>query len=188
MKDRGGTFVGVYDRFPQWNERAKRVITLHDRIAECFLYSMNGRPPGYASKEMVAIVDYIAWLSRGTPQFSTPRPGSQFKEPLPSASPDLVRGATIYAQRCAACHQADGNGVGAQIPPLWGPESFNAGAGMAHLDRMTGFVHYNMPQTAPGTLTLDEAYDVSAWVLAHQRPAFHGEALIAEPPNPAQYY
>ena len=32
----------MYGRFPQWNSRAHRVIALQDRIAECFLYSMNG--------------------------------------------------------------------------------------------------------------------------------------------------
>jgi thiosulfate dehydrogenase len=67
MQPRGGSFVGVYSRFPQWNKRAHRVIALQDRIAECFLYSMNGKPPAYNSKPMIAIVSYIAWLSRGTP-------------------------------------------------------------------------------------------------------------------------
>jgi hypothetical protein len=43
---RGGTFVGTYARFPQWNKRSKRVIALQDRLAECFLYSMNGTPRG----------------------------------------------------------------------------------------------------------------------------------------------
>jgi thiosulfate dehydrogenase len=57
---RGGSFIGVYARFPQWNKRARRVITLQDRISECFLYSMNGRPPAYTSKAMIAIVAYIA--------------------------------------------------------------------------------------------------------------------------------
>ena len=64
---RGGSFIGLYGRFPQWNKRAHRVIALQDRIAECFLYSMNGKPPAYSSKAMIAIVAYIAWLSRGVP-------------------------------------------------------------------------------------------------------------------------
>ena len=58
---------GLYGDFPQWNRRAHRVIALQDRIAECFLYSMNGRPPAYDSKAMIAIVAYISWLSRGVP-------------------------------------------------------------------------------------------------------------------------
>ena len=66
-KARGGSLVGVYARFPQYNKRGHRVIALQDRIAECFLYSMNGRPPAYQSKEMIAIVTYLAYLSSGTP-------------------------------------------------------------------------------------------------------------------------
>src|SRR5580698_11540034 len=64
---KGGSFVGIYGAFPQWNRRAHRVIALQDRIAECFLYSMNGRPPAYDSPAMIAMVAYIAWLSRGIP-------------------------------------------------------------------------------------------------------------------------
>jgi thiosulfate dehydrogenase len=188
LKDRGGSFVGTYSRFPQWNRRAHRVITLQDRLAECFLYSMNGHPPGYASKEMVAMVAYIAWLSRGTRQFATPDPARGFVKPLPSRSPDVANGAKIYIAKCASCHRADGNGLGDAFPPLWGAQSFNNGAGMAHLDRMTGFVRYNMPQNAPGTLSQTDAYDVSAWVLTHRRPKFAASAAIVQPSVPAGYF
>ena len=47
---KGGSFIGTASYFPQYNRRANRIITLQDRLAECFLYSMNGRPPNYASK------------------------------------------------------------------------------------------------------------------------------------------
>jgi thiosulfate dehydrogenase len=186
---RGGTFVGVYSRFPQWNKRAHRVITLQDRIAECFLYSMNGKAPPYESSEMVAVVAYIAWLSRGT-KVGAPQPAAEgFIEPLPTSSPDVAAGATIYQQKCVMCHRANGAGVSGTFPPLWGSTSFNSGAGMAHIDRMTGFVHYNMPQNAPGTLSLEQAYDVSAFVLQHTRPRFNGKATVtASEPRPAKYF
>jgi thiosulfate dehydrogenase len=185
---RGGSFVGTYARFPQWNKRAHRVITLQDRLAECFLYSMNGKPPAYTSKEMIGMVAYIAYLSRDV-AVGAPQPKSDgFIVPLPSASPDVVRGQTLYAQKCAACHQANGAGIHGAFPPLWGPKSFNNGAGMAHIDRMTGFVMYNMPQNAPGTLTLQEAYDIAAWVLTHPRPHFVGTRPIAHPAQPAKFF
>jgi thiosulfate dehydrogenase len=185
---RGGSFIGVYGRFPQWNKRAQRVIALQDRIAECFLYSMNGRAPAYASREMVAIVAYIAWLSRGTPIGAKEPAADRFIEPLPSGSPDIARGAAIYSQKCVICHGARGGGHSGFFPPLWGPTSFNNGAGMAHIDRMTGFVRYNMPQNAPGSLSLQEAYDVAAFVLRHPRPHFRKNALVITPPVPAKYY
>lgn len=185
---RGGSFAGVYGRFPQWNKRAHRVIALQDRIAECFLYSMNGRAPGYSSKAMIAIVAYIAWLSRGNAIGATQAASDRYIEPLPSASPSATRGAALYAQKCATCHQANGQGISGTFPPLWGPRSFNNGAGMAHLDRMTGFVRYNMPQNAPGSLSLAQAYDVAAFVLHHPRPHFRKNALVRMQPLPAKYF
>lgn len=187
-KARGGSFVGTYARFPQWNTRAHRVITLQDRLAECFLYSMNGRPPAYASKAMIAMVAYIAWLSRGTPVGAAQPKADRYIEPLPERAPNFVHGLAIYAKRCASCHQTDGGGIAGAFPPLWGPSSFNNGAGMAHINRMTGFVRYNMPQNAPGSLSLADAYDVSGYVLSHKRPRFARNALVVSSPRPAGYF
>jgi thiosulfate dehydrogenase len=188
MQARGGSFVGTYATFPQWNKRSKRVIALQDRIAECFLYSMNGTPPAYRSKQMIAIVSYIAWLSRGTATFSSPNPDTSFVVKLPGSAPDLARGARLYTTQCSACHQAGGGGVAGAFPPLWGPTSFNNGAGMAKADRMTGFVMYNMPQNAPGTLSLADAYDIAGFVLSHARPTFDPKRAIAFPPQAASTF
>ena len=137
---------------------------------------------------MIAMVAYIAWLSRGTPSFSTPAPTQGFIEPLPSASPNIAHGATLYTQQCAVCHQASGAGIAGAFPPLWGSGSFNNGAGMAHIDRMTGFVMHNMPQNAPGSLNLQDSYDVSAYVLSQSRPKFDPTALVQSSPLPADYF
>lgn len=185
---RGGSFVGTYGRFPQWNKRAHRVIALQDRIAECFLYSMNGRAPAYNSKAMIAIVAYIAWLSRDT-AIGAKQPASDgYLEPLPTAQPNLHRGGLIFVENCAKCHRLDGQGIAGVFPPLWGRRAFNDGAGMAHIDRMTGFVRYNMPQTNPGSLSLGQAYDVAAFVLSHKRPHFRKNALVVTAPLPAKYF
>jgi len=186
-RSRAGSFVGTYAAFPQWNARAHRVIALQDRLAECFLYSMNGRPPAYSSREMVALVAYIAWLSRGTPTQQVAARAQSFVVALPRGAPNPGRGATLYLQRCAACHGANGSGNGA-FPALWGEGSFNRGAGMAHVNRMTGFVYYNMPQNAPGTLTKQDAYDVAAFVLSHARPGFRKDAAVGFPALPASYF
>lgn len=185
---RGGSFAGTYARFPQWNKRSKRVIMLEDRLAECFLYSMNGTPPAYNTKAMIAMASYIAYLSRNVPIGSAQAKDDRFIVPLPSASPDVKRGGELYAQKCAACHQANGAGVHGTFPPLWGPTSFNTGAGMAHIDRMTGFVRFNMPLNAPGTLSLQDAYDISEWVLTHPRPTFNKARMIAPSTEPASYF
>jgi thiosulfate dehydrogenase len=185
---RGGSFIGVYGRFPQWNKRAKRMIALQDRLAECFLYSMNGTPPAYSSKEMVAMVAYIAYLSRNVPVGTPQAADDRFVVPLPSASPNVAHGAALYAQKCSSCHGAGGAGVAGTFPPLWGAKSFNSGAGMAHIDRMAGFVRYNMPQNAPGTLSMNDSYDVAAYVLTHERPRFRKSRAIQFAPVRATYF
>ncbi|HEV3090969.1 MAG TPA: c-type cytochrome, partial [Candidatus Cybelea sp.] len=185
---KGGSFLGTYARFPQWNKRAHRVIALQDRITECFLYSMNGRAPAYSSKAMIAIVAYISWLSRGTPVGAKQPESDRYIVPLPQRAPDHKRGSALFAQDCSMCHGLDGAGLSGIYPPLWGRRSFNAGAGMAHIDRMTGFVRYNMPQNDPGSLSVDQAYDIAAFVLSHKRPAFHKNALVITSALPAKFF
>lgn len=186
-KPKGGSLAGIYGQFPQWNARAHRMIALQDRLAECFLYSMNGKPPSYNSREMIALVAYIAYLSRGTPVGAPPDPSVKlvkFSAPQPAS---VQRGGSLYVQKCSACHGANGAGSAA-FPPLWGQRSFNGGAGMHRLSTMAAFVRYNMPQNAPGSLTPQEAYDVSAFVLSHARPKFQSARLVGFPVRPAKYF
>ncbi len=185
---RGASLAGVYARFPQYNKRSKRVIALQDRLAECFLYSMNGRAPAYTSKEMIAMVAYLAYISRDVPVGAPKAEADDFAVKVPATAPDVAKGGQLYAEKCATCHQANGAGVGGTFPPLWGATSFNNGAGMAKLATMTGFVQYNMPKNAPGTLSVQEAYDISAFVLSHPRPKFNGSALMSSPPLPAKFF
>lgn len=186
-KARGGTFVGIAAQFPQWNKRAKRVISLQDRLAECFLYSMNGHPPAYNSREMEALVAYITYLSRGATVGSTPNPNLRLAQFSPPQKPDPKRGAQIYAQKCSMCHGVQGAGSSA-YPPLWGATSFNGGAGMHRVTTMASFVRYNMPQNAPGTLSDQQSYDVAAYVLSHKRPKFDPQKLVQFPPQRAKYF
>jgi thiosulfate dehydrogenase len=187
-KPRGGSFVGIYAQFPQYNKRSNRIITLQDRLAECFLYSMNGHPPAYQSREMIAMVSYIAYLSRGTKVGATPDPSVRLSRFEPPQKADAKRGAAIYAQHCQSCHMANGNGVAGSFPPLWGAKSFNDGAGMHRLWTMAAFVRYNMPQNAPGSLSDQQAYDVSAYVLSHSRPHFNRNRLVEFAPDKASYF
>jgi thiosulfate dehydrogenase len=183
-KAHGGSYRGIYAQFPQWNKRAKRFITLQDRLAECFLYSMNGTPPAYSSREMIALTAYIAYLSRGAPVGVgfTDQGLMNFK---PDRTPNITAGSAVYGAKCAACHGTGGQGV-AIYPPLWGPKSFNSGAGMHRITTMAAFVRYNMPYGGPpNALTKQAAYDVSAFILSHKRPVFNGTRSITFPPQNA---
>ena len=65
-----------------------------------------------------------------------------------------------------------GNGP---IPPLWGPKSYSIGASMAREERAASFIWHNMPQSAPGSLQPQEAFDVAAFINSHPRPDSPGK-------------
>jgi thiosulfate dehydrogenase len=185
-KAHGGSFLGIAANFPQWNKRSKRFITLADRLDECFLYSMNGTAPPPTSREVVAMIAYITFLSRGA-EIGKGFPDQGFVAVNAPNAPDPKAGATIYAAQCSVCHGADGAGnAAAKFPPLWGSTSFNDGAGMN--TKMASFVKANMPLGRGGSLTDQQAADVSAFVLSHPRPHFDGTRTIVFPPEPANFF
>lgn len=77
--------------------------------------------------------------------------------PIQQLDPKL--GQQLYAQKCAACHGQDGQGIqlapGLKPGPLWGPNSWNDGAGLARVYTLAGFLRYAMPYSQPGSLTDD---------------------------------
>lgn len=165
--------VGVPATFPQYNERAGRVISLDDRIEECFVRSENGTPIAADSDEMRQIKAYIGWVS--TEQAGVRRFVGRGLVKLPELTPDPARGEAIYAAQCAGCHGDHGQGKWPLAPPLWGAESFNDGAGMHGVRKMAAFVQHNMPQNRMGLLSSQEAYDVAGFIHQQPRPAFKQE-------------
>ena len=63
--------------------------------------------------------------------------------------------------------------MGSTFPPLWGPESFNDGAGMFGTENMAAFVVRNMPPARPGALTPQQAFDVSSYIHSQPRPKYN---------------
>jgi thiosulfate dehydrogenase len=61
------------------------------------------------------------------------------------------------------------------FPALWGPRSFNIGAGMARLDTAAAFVKAKMPMGGVA-LSDDEAYDVAAYFTRQPRPDFKAKS------------
>jgi thiosulfate dehydrogenase len=55
-------------------------------------------------------------------------------------------------------------------PPLWGPNSYNWGAGMAQVDKAAAFIRANMPLGAGGTLTVQQAWDIAWYIDGQVRP------------------
>lgn len=169
-------FVGLWGVFPEFNLRDGKVVSLSQRINDCFERSMNGSPLSYTSEEMINMLVYIQWLSTGVPTGQSVK-GRGFEAIDVKLIPDSARGKVSYAQKCASCHGAEGAGLklptGAYIfPPLWGNESFNDGAGMARIFTAAAFVRYNMPEGLENSLTEQEAVDIAAFFVHQPRPAF----------------
>jgi thiosulfate dehydrogenase len=163
--------TGIAPLFPEFSQRVKRMISLTDRINECFVRSENGRPLPENGKEMIALVAYIESLSPHNGGSTEPTGRGLVKLPALSGSPQ--RGATVYAAQCAACHGSEGTGVGSSFPPVWGSESFNDGAGMSKVENMAAFVVRNMPPAKPGSLTPQQAFDVSSYIHTKPRPKYN---------------
>ncbi len=56
---------GVAAKFPQYNAKAGKVITLDMRINSCIQNALGGMPLSYNGKRMVAMVSYLTSLSEG---------------------------------------------------------------------------------------------------------------------------
>jgi len=168
-----GSWVGVYGRYPQYRSRSGTVVTIEDRVNGCFLRSMNGSPLPADGPDMRDIVAYLWFLSRGTPVGSPSEAGSG-RERFAHLSADTAAGRATFDSVCALCHGKTGEGTAA-APPLWGPNSFNIGAGMARVRTAASFIRDNMPFDRPGSLTDQQAFDVAAFMVAHPRPDFPGK-------------
>ncbi|KWE60543.1 cytochrome C [Burkholderia ubonensis] len=165
---------GAYPLYPAYRIKNGHVNTFAERLQGCFRYSMNGKAPPNGDPILVALETYAYWLAQGAP-IGGKLPGQGFpKLPPPAQKPDYARGAAVYAQHCALCHGADGQGQSSGgktvFPPLWGARSFNWGAGMGDIRNAAGFIKANMPLGLGGTLTDQQAWDVATFMDSHERP------------------
>jgi S-disulfanyl-L-cysteine oxidoreductase SoxD len=100
-------------------------------------------------------------------------------EGLPAGHGTVVDGAALYAKQCAACHGVNGEGI-PPYPRLVGrdpnAESFGFGRD-PRLVRTIGnywpyattvfdYIRRAMPQNAPGSLSNDDVYAITAYLLA----------------------
>jgi thiosulfate dehydrogenase len=168
-KPTSAPLTGVHARFPKYMPRSGQIITLADRVNYCMTRSLAGLPLPVASREMTDILAYLSFISRDVPigrKLSAVDGLIPMKDTLVG---DAVNGGILFSKTCAVCHQADGGGK-SPIPALWGPMSYSIGASMARVERAASFIQHNMPQTAPGSLTAQNAFDLAAYIDSHPRP------------------
>jgi thiosulfate dehydrogenase len=204
QRERALPVVGVAAMFPEFNKRAGRLITLNDRIVDCFMRSENGvdapeaAPPSTGASEVLALAAYITWLSHGQAMGRAPAWRGQNTiadaHLVPVASLDPKRGETLFTEKCTSCHGADGQGVAIgdkRAGPLWGDLSWNDGAGAARVYTLAGIIRYSMPYLDPGSLSDDDAQQIAAYITSKPRPAYPFKSRDypgAAPPVDAVYY
>ena len=185
QRERALPLVGITGMFPEYNNRAARLISLQDRVVDCFLRSENatGRGidelPSTGSKEVLAITAYLTWLGRGHAVGANPawrnKNAIAADQMIPVARLAPGAGEEIYKERCTSCHGADGQGVqigDKKAGPLWGDGSWNDGAGASRVYTLAGIIRYSMPYLSPGSLTDEEAQQVARFITSKPRPRY----------------
>ncbi|MGH7662073.1 MAG: c-type cytochrome, partial [Vulcanimicrobiaceae bacterium] len=90
---------------------------------------------------------------------------------LPSGSGSVAQGQQIFAEKCAACHGAQGQGgpmdklVGGQGTLDTKAPVKTVGSYWPYATTVFDYVRRAMPFNAPGTLTNDQVYSVTAYLL-----------------------
>lgn len=172
--------AGTNEKYPQYRSRDDAVASTADRINGCMERSMNGEKLPEDSEDLQAMESYLEFISEpyeGEDPDDMSWLESADMEEVPE--PDVDRGKALYeSENCMTCHAEDGSGSGTHSgPPLWGEDSFNDGAGMGRLSKNAGFIQKNMPLNEPGTLTDQEAADLAAYLLSHERPEWSNHAV-----------
>ncbi len=173
-KPYGISLQTAFGRYPEYKAREGKVKTLGARINDCFERAMNGNPIPEQGREMAAIQAYLRSLAQGIP-VGERRKGDVVSEMVKfgNRAADSQKGKTIYETKCASCHGLDGlgkmatSGVEYEYPPVWGPESYNAGSNMNRVTKLAAFIRANMPfgvEAAKPTLSDEEAMDVAAYI------------------------
>ncbi|MEM5339402.1 c-type cytochrome [Paraburkholderia azotifigens] len=90
---------------------------------------------------------------------------------LPAGSGDVAMGGRVFAAKCAACHGAKGEGqIGDQLAGGRGTLASaspkrTVGSYWPYATTLFDYIRRAMPYNAPQSLSADEVYAVSAWIL-----------------------
>jgi thiosulfate dehydrogenase len=182
--------VGVAAVFPEYNKRSARLYSLGDRIVDCFYRSENATGgmespedtsvlPTPTSKEVLALQAYLTWLAEGYEVGKNPSWRGKNKiessKLIPVTQLDPKQGEALFMENCTNCHGEDGQGVqigDKKAGPLWGPNSWNDGAGAARIYTLAGIIRYSMPYLNPGSLTDEQAQQLAAFINSKPRPQY----------------
>lgn len=179
---------------------------LEDSVIDCFRNCMNAeRAPEKDDPVMVALVEYIHWVSDGIIDpaqredwlLLPPEAGPRLPviEGVAAMRADPNVGAFLYDDHCAGCHNKDAPGAGEyrvgeerpRTPALWGAiDGYSEGAAFYRTPVLAAYVQKHMPYGDPGTLGDQQALDIAAYINAPDkaRPAgMAGEMYCFDDPD-----
>lgn len=170
----GLNFFSTHARYPQYRARENRILTLAERVNNCIERPHNGIAIPLDSKEMIAIVSYMKWLSADVPTGQHVKGDDGIELEYPGHPADPQKGKLLYAQHCSSCHGQDGQGLfnvdssTYTYPPLWGAKSYERGSSMHRVLKAARFIKANMPHNKAKwdkpVLTDEEAINVAAFI------------------------
>ncbi|MBT9395104.1 c-type cytochrome [Hymenobacter sp. NST-14] len=172
-------YLAVAATYPKLRARSGTLVTTQMRVNDCLERSLNGRALPDSSREMRAIVAYINWLGQGIPKGKKVYGTGFLKLAYLDRAADPEVGRAVFAAKCQSCHGLEGegrmlaDGREYQYPPLWGPRSYNDGAGLYRVTNLARYVKAAMPYGASfdhPQLTDAQAWDVAAFVNSRPRP------------------
>lgn len=175
----GNNFGSVYSMYPKMNARSGKLENLYERINDCMERSLNGKSLGEDEKEMKAMIAYIEYIGKNVPKNQEANASGIYKLKFLDRAANPITGKSLFAAKCASCHQLNGQGVLAAdkkeytYPPLWGDHSYNKGAGLYRISSFAGYIKYNMPNGVTfdtPQLSDEEAWDIAAYVETQPRP------------------
>jgi thiosulfate dehydrogenase len=176
----GNNYAAVFSTYPKLRDRSGQTESIYKRVADCMERSLNGIAVDSNSREFKAIYTYIKWIGQDVQKGQKPQGSGIEKLAYLDRAADPVKGQVVYTAQCVSCHGANGEGqltpdeIEYAYPPLWGPHSYNDGAGLYRISSFAGYVKNNMPFAVAThknpTLTNEECWDVAAYVNSQPRP------------------
>ncbi len=171
-----------FKNYPQYRAREGKVLSLAERINNCVMRPHLGKPLLLDSKEMIAFLSYLKWLSDSSKIDSNTKGIKNMEITFPDVAASSKRGEALYIMHCSRCHSSDGEGkiyhdsAAYTYPPLWGPKAYQPGSSMHRVIKQAQWLVANMPYDSAThekpVLTSAQALDLAAFInddKIHQR-------------------
>lgn len=149
----GVSLVGIKSKYPKFDEREDNMISLAEKINYSVTRDLAGEKLDYDGEEMRSIIAYLTFISEGL-DHNDYKDKNKIKD-IPV--PNLDNGEKIYKTKL-------------KDTIMWGKGSFTDGSNMNRMSIISNYVKNHLPQNNPGSLSDQDAADISGYILSKNRP------------------